>query len=126
MLPGPKIVVLLTAAQFQAALPTIPGAQATAFPDSPAGVEQFAAWLRPHWRRLSSSDSAPVFCIVGGEHLPSDHSSTVALRIQMSEPPFSAFEPFSASVRLISEFERSNGIVRRALEEALRLCADGR
>jgi hypothetical protein len=100
----------------------VPGVARATFSDTRAGVEEFATWLRPHWKRLKSTPHSPVFCVVGGEFLPFEHDSVVTLRVQMSQPPMSDFEPFSTSVRLISKFEQANGINRRSMEDAVQLC----
>ena len=126
MVPGSKVVILLTATHFEVAVPELPSLVNRSFPDSPAGVEAFAEWLRPFWRRLSQGQHAPVFCVVGAAPLPNDHHSTISLKVHLSEPPLDSFEPFSASFRHISPFEQRQGVTRRSMAEAVRMCSGER
>jgi hypothetical protein len=122
MFPGLKIVILLSVTQFQVHVPQLPSLPLAVFPDTPAGIDRFAQWLRPHWSVAIAGEHAPVFCVVGAEPHPTEHSSAVMLGLQLSSPPFSSFEPFSVSIRLISEFEQQRGVTARSIADAVAIC----
>jgi hypothetical protein len=116
--PGPTIAILVGSSQFEVALPDIPSVSPETFQNNAAGLRSFVSWVKPKLATLSPSDEPVKICLLGGE--PIESQTAIEIAVCDSIAPIAELEPFDASIRLLSEGERSRGITKRALRDAIR------
>ena len=116
----PKIAILVLSTEFEVALPDMPSVAAQTFPNDAAGLRSFVSWVKPRLATLEPSENPLKICLLGGEAIASRTSLESA--VTESRAPINELEPFDASIRLLSEGERSRGITRCGLADAIRYC----
>jgi len=119
-MPPSKIAILVSLSQFEVALPDAPSVTPETFSNDSAGVRSFVSWAKPKLLGAGPTDEPVKICLLGAEAI--EATTRIEDAVTGSLPPVSELEPFDASIRLLSEGERSRGITKRGLADAIRYC----
>jgi hypothetical protein len=119
-----ELVILLSLGSFQATLPQLPKATSPVFPDTPQGVTDFMAWLKPTMGEPKFNQPPTKVCVVGAVPFTAKAAPFLPKPLWESRPPLRWLEPFSATFHYVELPASAPTPQARTLRDAARICAE--